>query len=269
MPDPVISVVMPVYNSAAWLREAIDSILLQSFTDFELILINDGSTDDTASIIKTYTDSRIRYLPNEKNQGLVFSLNRGIDEARGTYIARMDGDDISVTDRFEKQMSYLKDRSDVDVLASVVQLIDDKGHRTGFWKEDREIVGFEQIKEFMPFNNCIAHPSIMAKAKLMREFRYRQDQSQAEDYDLWLRLLAAGKIIHKLEEPLLLHRLLPGSYTRKRQQNIFFKLADTKWKFFKNEVREKHVNEFVVKTLLFSFYDIIRGAGKQVKNLFK
>ncbi|WP_336514378.1 glycosyltransferase [Pollutibacter soli] len=269
MQEPVVSVVMPVYNSAAWLREAMDSILQQTFSDFELILIDDGSTDESASIIKSFSDSRIRHLVNEKNRGLVFTLNRGIDEAKGKYIARMDGDDIAVDRRFERQVSYLDSHPEVDLIASVVLLIDDKGNKTGFWKEDKEMLSYEQLREFMPFNNCIAHPSIMARAGVLRDFKYRQDQDQAEDYDLWLRLFAAGKIIHKIEEPLLLHRILAGSYTRKRQRNIFFKLADTKWRFFKNEVRHKHVNEFIVRTMLFSFYDVIRGAGKQIKNLIK
>src|SRR3989338_7703392 len=101
---PAISVIMPVYNGEKYLREAIESILNQSFSDFELFIINDGSTDGTAGIIASFHDPRIVYLKNESNLGLSRSYNRGIDAARGKYIARMDADDMSIPKRFERQI---------------------------------------------------------------------------------------------------------------------------------------------------------------------
>ncbi len=269
MAGPSISVIMPVYNSAPWLREAIDSILAQTYTDFELIIINDGSTDETEAIIHAYADSRIKSLLNDKNRGLAFTLNRGIDEAIAPLIARMDGDDIAVPERFEKQFRFLQKQPNVAVLASVVSLIDDKGQHIGYWKEDRNNTSFEQIREFMPSNNCIAHPSIMARTAVMKEFRYRDEQSQAEDYDLWLRMLAAGEIFHKLAEPLLFHRILPASFTRNRQENVFYKLARTKWKFAKDSWKSGVINSFVIRTAIFSFYDAVKGSGKELKKTFR
>ena len=123
MPGLELSVIMPVYNSAPYLRLAIDSILQQSFTAFEFIIINDGSTDESESIILSYNDPRIIYLKNETNRGLVYSLNYGIDNAKGELIARMDGDDIAFTERFARQVAYLNIQPNVFVVASVVELI--------------------------------------------------------------------------------------------------------------------------------------------------
>ncbi len=99
MSSPAVSIVIPIYNAAPFLADAIQSILNQTFKDFECIIINDGSTDDSDRILRGFMDKRIRYLQNDGNRGIVYTLNRGIDEAVGTYIARMDGDDISVNDR--------------------------------------------------------------------------------------------------------------------------------------------------------------------------
>ena len=107
MADPKVSVLMSVYNGEKYLREAVESILNQTFRDFEFIIIDDGSTDSTNEIIRSYSDCRIRLLENEENIGLTKSLNKGIDQCRGEYIARMDGDDVSLQQRFSKQLEYL------------------------------------------------------------------------------------------------------------------------------------------------------------------
>lgn len=267
MPELELSVIMPVYNCGAYLREAIDSILQQTFTAFEFIIINDGSTDESESVVLSYNDERIVYIKNDRNYGLVYTLNRGLELAKGKLIARMDGDDVSAQDRFAKQIAYMKIQPNVAVLATTIQMINEKGQPLGNWKEDRENTTYEQIREFMPANNCIAHPSIMARADILKTFRYRAQQSQAEDYDLWLRLLAAGEVIHKLAEPLLSYRILPTSFTRKRQQNVFFKLATTKRKFALRELNKGNLNPFVFRTILFSTADTFKGVGKMVKKL--
>ncbi len=265
--DPELSVIMPVYNCSAYLREAIDSILNQTFTAFEFIIINDGSTDESEAVILSYHDRRIVYVKNDGNRGLVYTLNLGLEMAKGKLIARMDGDDISVPERFEKQISYMKMQPNVSVLAGFIEMINEKGQPLGYWKEDRENVNYEQILEFMPGNNCIAHPSIMARAGVLKTFKYRAEQSQSEDYDLWLRLLSAGEVIHKLSTTLVLYRILPGSFTRTRQQNVFFKLANTKSKFAFREITEGNMNLFVLRTTLFSLADALKGIGKEVKKV--
>ena len=99
---------MPFYNAAPYLEEAVQSMLDQTFSDFELILINDGSTDNSEQVIQVFKDPRIKYILNKENQGLVYSLNKGLDESQGDFIARMDGDDISLPDRLQKQLHYLR-----------------------------------------------------------------------------------------------------------------------------------------------------------------
>src|SRR5215218_8009066 len=120
---PQVSVILPVYNGEAYLQEAVDSILAQTFTDFELLIINDGSTDDSERIIDSYKDSRVKHLKNEQNRGLIFSLNRGVEAAKGAYIARMDADDVALPERLEKQMQYLKQNKEVGILSCTVSFI--------------------------------------------------------------------------------------------------------------------------------------------------
>ena len=217
---PVVSVILPFYNAALYLREAIDSILAQTFTDFELLLVNDGSTDGSESIIQSYTDERIRYIKNETNSGLIFSLNRGIELAGGEWIARMDADDIALPRRLEKQLSFLTINPSA-LLATTVKLIDDSGISLPDWKDDIAHTTALQIRKFLPKNNCIAHPTVMGKASLFKRYQYVQNQKYSEDYDLWLRLSADGVTIAKLAEPLLYYRILPTSITRFKKVNIF------------------------------------------------
>ena len=263
---PAVSIIMPVYNAAPYLEEAIGSMLKQTYTDLECIVINDGSTDGSDAVVRSFRDPRLRYLENDGNKGLVYTLNRGLDEARGKYIARMDGDDISLPERLDVQVAYMEKHPEVDVLASVVRLIDAQGNPTGYWKEDRDHVQAEAINAMLPVNNCIAHPSVLVRTEVLRSFRYLNSQAQAEDYDLWLRMRSAGRTIHKLEQPLLLHRILPGSFTRQRQQNVFFKLAETKLRFALAELRAGHRNRVVMKAGLSSFSDYGKGYLKEMKH---
>jgi glycosyltransferase involved in cell wall biosynthesis len=262
---PSVSIVMPVYNAEPYVGEAIRSMLGQRHADFECIVIDDGSTDGTDAVIRGFRDPRIRYLRNDGNRGLVYTLNRGVQEARGRYIARMDGDDISLPERLERQVAYLDGHPEVDLVATVVKLVDAAGNPMGYWKEDREHVTGQSILDFLPVNNCIAHPSVMVRAEVLKAFGYLDSQRQAEDYDLWLRLAAAGKVIHKIGEPLLLHRILPRSFTRQRQQNVFFKIAETKLRFALQEVRRGNRNSMVIRTGLASFADYGKGYLKEMK----
>jgi glycosyltransferase involved in cell wall biosynthesis len=245
---------MPVYNTATYLGEAISSVLSQTFSDFEFIIINDGSTDDSETVISGFHDIRIRYFRNERNMGLVYTLNRGIDEARGQWIARMDGDDISLPDRFAEQMLYLGSHPEVDVLATRVELIDENGNASGEWLHDAAAVTAHEIIDHLPVNNCIAHPTVMINTAVLKQFRYLPEQSQAEDYDLWLRLAASGKLIHKLDRVLVKHRIIRSSFTRSRQQNVFAKLAETKFRFVayakKNGIRGSLVRKTYINACM-------------------
>jgi glycosyltransferase involved in cell wall biosynthesis len=269
MPNPTISVIMPVYNTGSYLHDSINSILQQTFTDFEFIIINDGSTDNSEEIILSYTDARIRYLKNEKNEGLVYSLNRGIDAARGIFIARMDGDDISELTRLEMQHYYMKQHVRISVLSSFVNLIDNKGNHTGFWKDDKENYTVKAIRTFLPVNNCVAHPTVMIRTELLKEYRYNRNQPLSEDYDLWLRIVSDGGIIDKLPIGLLQHRILSNSFTRTRNINIFFRLMIVKLNFVKERILNRRINMFIMRVLLFSIFDFGKGVGKTLKKFLR
>ncbi|MBL0334124.1 MAG: glycosyltransferase [Chitinophagaceae bacterium] len=265
MNPPLLSVVMPVFNCAPYLKEAVDSILLQDFKDFELILINDGSSDNSEQIIHSIQDPRIVYILNEQNMGLVFTLNKGIDAAKGRFIARMDGDDICTPGRFSKQVVYMQQHPETDLLAGVVELIDEQGKNTGFWDDDRKNISPKQIRRQLPHDNCIAHPTVVAKTEIFRKYRYNARQKNAEDYDLWLRMAADNVSIHKLEDILVRHRIVQNSFTRQRQQNVFFKNATTKRKFAFSAIGRGKINGFVLKTLFLSMIDFCKGVLKPAK----
>ena len=161
---PKVTVLMSVYNGEKHLREAIDSILNQTFGDFEFLIINDGSTDRTADILQSYQDSRIKIIHNEKNIGLTKSLNKGLKLAKGEYLARMDADDISYPNRLEVQYEYMEKNPNVGIVGSWNDVIDDIGNTIGFWKCN---YSSEEIYYILNFRNCLTHCSVLFKKELV------------------------------------------------------------------------------------------------------
>jgi glycosyltransferase involved in cell wall biosynthesis len=129
-----ITVLMPVYNGEKYLREAIDSIFNQTFTDFEFLIVDDGSTDNSVEIINSYQNSRINLVKNDKNEGLVYTLNRGLSLAKGEYIARMDCDDISLPERLKKQIDFLDSNSEIAVVGTWIKVINEKEEPQTTWQ---------------------------------------------------------------------------------------------------------------------------------------
>jgi glycosyltransferase involved in cell wall biosynthesis len=200
----MISVVMPVLNGEKHLREAMESVLKQTFTDFEFIIINDGSTDTTAEIIKAYNDPRIVYIDNGANLGLAKSFNIGIQAARGIYIARMDADDISIKDRFARQVRYLEMHPDVGVLGSAAIRIDLSGKKLG--KISRPTNHLD-IKWRSLFSTPLIHPTVIARSEVLKNNPFDETLHNSEDYELWSRLLfTTDTRFANLPEPLLLYR---------------------------------------------------------------
>jgi glycosyltransferase involved in cell wall biosynthesis len=195
-----ISVLMPVYNSEKHIAEAIQSILNQTFTDYEFIIINDGSTDKTVEIIREYDDPRIKLIDNTKNQGLIAVLNQGIDLAQGEYIARMDADDISLPTRFEKQIAFMDVHPDVGVLGTwVLKFGDCKNHI----RKRKKKVGLWQLVTCA----IVVHPTTMLRKSLFDKYNLRYDPEYVacEDYDLWARA-SRYTTIANLQEVLLHYR---------------------------------------------------------------
>lgn len=209
--DPPLSVVMSIYNGAPYLRQAIDSILGQTFRDFELLLINDGSIDDSLSIIESYSDPRIHLISRE-NRGLVASLNEGIARARGKFIARMDADDLSHPRRLEKQMQLFQERPDAVLCGTTYEVIDKEGKvlRNKIEVPLDDIV----IRQVLLAHNVFGHGSVMFVAERVREVGgYQQGEYPAEDYGLWVRLAQKGSL-HNLPEVLFSYRITPGSISQ-------------------------------------------------------
>ncbi len=202
MTTPRISVLMTAYNAEKYIAQAIESILNQTYTDYEFIIINDGSTDDTPNIIRGYadSDSRIVFVDNKENQGLIAVLNQGLDMAHGEFIARMDSDDISLPQRFEKQVAYLDANPDVGVLGTLIH---------GFGIMDAPGIQIPVVTVFdLLKQNYIAHPSVMMRKALLDKYnlRYNPDYKHCEDLELWSRMIFLTKF-HNVMQVLLKYRI--------------------------------------------------------------
>lgn len=264
---PRVSVILPVYNAAAYLKEAIDSVLAQTFTDFELIIINDGSTDGSEQIIKGYSDRRIKYFKNEENRGLIFTLNNAIDKAEGSFIARMDADDICLPERLEEQVKWLQNRPATDIVASFSDEMDETGKKIGYFEKDRKTATAKQIRNKMPVYNCLTHPTVMGRAQIFKQYKYSFTQPNIEDYDLWLRLLADGKVIEKVPKVLLLYRVHQSSVTQTklRRTNFFLKRFWCKQRFLAQRRKQGKFNAFDFHVTIEMGFDVLKGIGKNGK----
>lgn len=194
IPDPVVSIIMPCYNAEAFLHQAINSMLGQTFRSFELIIVDDCSTDSSARIIRQLSakDSRIIYHKNETNRGVAESLNTGIRMAKGEFIARMDADDVSLPERLELQVEHMKRNPSCEACGTDIIIIDEKGDRIGsreYYYTD------ENIKRNIHRASCFAHPTVMLRRETLIENNlfYSTRLRWVEDYDLWFRLSGYGE----------------------------------------------------------------------------
>ena len=200
---PLVSVLMPVYNTAPYLIEAMDSMLSQTFADFELIVLDDCSPDNAEEILDSYDDHRIVRYRGEKNAGLSNVLNVGIGMARGKYIARMDSDDISLPNRLQMQVDYLETHPDVDLVSVGMRLF---GAKEGTWIRE---LNPEKVKIEALFHSPVLHASSVWRKDSFEKhgLRYRQEMVPSEDYDLWTRALLKGLKLVNLPEVLYKYRM--------------------------------------------------------------
>ena len=175
--NPKVTVLMSVYNGKRYLREAIDSILDQTFRDFEFLIINDGSTDSSSDIIRSYDDSRIRLIENEKNIGLTRSLNKGLKLARGEYIARMDADDRSMPERLEKEILFLDKNKNVGLVGTYFLMVNKSGKVLSTFSP-----GTSGLSEKLLEGNMFGHGSTMFRADCIEKVGYyREEFRSAQD----------------------------------------------------------------------------------------
>jgi glycosyltransferase involved in cell wall biosynthesis len=220
MSTPKVSVLMPVYNGEKYLKDAIESILNQTFTDFEFIIINDGSKDSSAAIVQSYLDKRIVFVENEQNIGLIKTLNKGLLIAKGEYIVRMDCDDISLKNRIEVQVKFMDANPTIGACGSFYNIfINDKTAIADFPIDN------EEMNCFLIFNSPIAHPTAIVRRQVLIEndINYSLDCIHAEDYLLWSQLAEKGSLAN-ISQALLNYRIHPGQIT----ETVAFKETKSK-----------------------------------------
>lgn len=222
-PSPLVSIVMPIYNGERYMRKAIESILAQTYTQWECIIIDDCSTDNTATILMSYKDERIRVITQKENQGVGAALALGVEAAKGAYIARMDGDDIALPERLAKQVAFMEAHPEYGVIGSHYRLIgeeNEKGRPVMIPVID-EAIKFRMLITF-PF----CHPTMMFRASLLHDNKLNYDPSYpiAEDYVLLIELYDKTHF-YNMPESLLKYRKHSGSVTTLKKA----KNADAKW----------------------------------------
>ena len=187
---PLVSIIMSVYNEERYLQQSMESLVGQTLTDFEIIVIDDCSNDRTTEIIESFHDERIRLIRNELNQGLTRNLNRALDYCRGKYIARMDGDDISLPERLEKQVRYMENHPDRMLAGCQTRMF---GEQNRIW---RLTDNPEKLRIMMLLRPVLAHPSFIMRGELIREYNFRYDETfrSAQDYDFAQRVSERFKI---------------------------------------------------------------------------
>ena len=240
--SPLISVIMPVYNAAPYIRQAIDSILNQSYANFEFIIIDDGSTDKSISIIQSFQDSRIRFFRNDLNLKIVETLNRGLSLAKGKYIARMDADDVAMPERLHKQVAFMEENLDIGLCGTWYENIGDKQGVVKLATDHDEIV-FRLLVHFE-----MLHPSWLIRSSLIQKYGLKYELLYGEDYHFLFKMLPFTKIAN-LPEVQMKYRQFDSSMSKSNwnkteencrtvRRNIFAllglkKVSDRQLLFFK------------------------------------
>lgn len=258
--SPKVTVLMPVYNGEKYLRESIDSILNQTFGDFEFLIINDGSNDNSAGIVRSYNDKRINFVENEQNRGLSFSLNKGIDLSNSEYIARMDADDISLPSRLEKQIAFLNKNPNVGICGTWGQFFGESSLIAKTPKSHNKIKGHL-------FSNCsMLHPTVVFRNNLFKKYnlKYRTDFKIAQDYELWTR---ASSLINfsNITEVLLMYRINVTQLTS--GNNRLLEENTTIWKSILEELDLSLSQEELELHKLFLSEKINNNAFSEIKKL--
>ena len=235
--NPTVSVLMPVYNGERYLVDAIESILNQTYEDFEFLIANDCSTDNSIEIIRSYHDKRIRLIQNEKNLGQVVTMNKGIELAKGKYIARLDQDDLAHKRRIKNQVTFLNSNQDIAVVGSHIKYIDKNNNYLG---ELRWPVGFESnLLYILTGNNPVGHTGVMYRKNVIVGIGYyRQEYKTSEDTDLWFRIYKSGYSCDNIP------RILTYCRKHSKQSSLKFK-----------ELQHKNHNS--------AFYDFYTGLVKK------
>ncbi len=243
---PALTVLLPVHNSAEFLAEAIESILSQTFRDFELLLIDDASEDNSIDVIRSFSDSRIRLVKNPSRMELPGTLNSGLALARGRYIARMDADDVSLPPRLARQVAFLDEHPDIGIVGSWVQTIGQTGGQ--IWRLPGEDA---DIRCSLLFRNALAHPTVMIRKAALIEagLTYDPALTRAQDYDLWAR--CSGRVAMANVPQVLLHyRVHSNQATRCQQADSLAAAARVRLGLIRQLGRIPHAREVEIHEAL-------------------
>jgi len=259
-----ITVLMPVYNGDKYLKKAIDSILEQSFKNFELLLINDGSTDNSQTIIDSYSDNRIKVVLNEKNIGLINTLNKGLKLSKGKYVCRFDCDDISMPDRLMEQFLFLERNPSHVLVGSNVEIINECSKRVKLKKYPEM---HDEIMMGMMFSNQICHPAVMFK-NICTEHSlfYSSAAVHFEDYEFWSRLSDFG-LFHNIQKNLIKYREHSTQISIKHKKKQDDSIYSTRSEFVlkrKTSLTPSIVNRFITRS---KTKDVTPGEFNNIINL--
>lgn len=259
MNAPMISVIMPVYNAKEYIAEAIDSILNQTYINFEFIIIDDCSTDNSYQILQSYAvkDNRIKLYRNEKNYKQAYTKNLAIEKAIGKYIAFMDADDISLPERFAKQIEFMEAHPAIDVCGTWIKEFKNNDIDDVVRISIDHIPSSEQLRILLLFAGCyIAHPTTLIRQKILKVNKYDINQEgNAEDYELWSRLVNLGYNFVNIPEVLLYYRQSAKQTSALQKEIIINKtiqiISGNYFHYFGKFIQAKYLNRF----LEFRFYD--------------
>lgn len=256
-----VTIGLSVYNAAEFIEDCIKSILNQSYRNFELIILDDGSTDNSMEIVKSFSDERIRVISDGKNKGLAKRLNQIAKLTTTPYLARMDTDDVMHFERIEKQLLFIKEHPSIDVLGTNVYSIDNNNIVKGIR------ISTEENKDILDFNfDHYVHPSVMAKTKWFLDNPYDEKVGRSQDYELWYRTKSFSSL-KIYSEPLLFYRDYGGVYYKKYFKGIksSFYFA-RKWKSLKLFI--KAILK-VFKSLGYYFFHLFGQEDMLIKNRYK
>lgn len=252
-----VSILMPVRNAEPFIASAIESILNQTHENFELIIVDDGSTDSTSSVVKRFSDLRIKLIEGDERKGISFRLNQAFDVADGEFIARMDGDDLAVDSRLEDQVRYLNAHPEVSILGGGVAYIDAANRVVG---QPRDLPLDDSLIKFkMLTGNCIFHPTVMLRRDDFMAHRYATDFEFSQDYELWLRV-GASKVFANLPKVLTLQR--------KHSESVS-SASKTRQRDFATLALRKHIqarfNAEISSSDALSLIDPLEGCAKELR----
>ena len=255
---PLVTVLMPVYNAAEFLREAIESILQQSFTHFEFIIINDGSTDNSEQIILSFSDPRISYIKNETNLKLIATLNKGFELAKGKYIARMDADDVSLVNRLGKQVQFMEANPDTVMAGSWFESIGGVS-KVVKYESDLNLIRFKML-----YQTQFCHPTVIIRKSVVEQLDvlFYPVYLHAEDYDLFSRI-AYKYQVSNIPEVLLQYRVHAANVSvlyKNIQVDNSLKIIVSNFKAIGVDVSKEDAALFI-KLVYQNYHDVISGIG--------